>query len=128
MRQAPFSLISAVLVALLAAAAGCRPQQPPEPDRLAPQVTRDFFQSLGTGDTRGAEVACQRLQDLFPDQPFFATVRRENLLGVRLQTVNRLLAAGTVAAITAAGLLSGLYPAWRAARVRPLDAIRSEAE
>ncbi len=97
MRQAPFSLISAVLVALLAAAAGCRPQQPPEPDRLAPQVTRDFFQSLGTGDTRGAEVACQRLQDLFPDQPFFATVRRENLLGVRLQTVNRLLAAGKVA-------------------------------
>ena len=38
------------------------------------------------------------------------------------------LATGTVAAVTIAGLLSGIYPAWRAARVRPLDAIRSEAE
>ena len=36
------------------------------------------------------------------------------------------LAAVTVAAVTAAGLLSGIYPAWRAARVRPLDAIHSE--
>jgi len=38
------------------------------------------------------------------------------------------LAVATVAAVTAAGLLSGLYPAWRAARVRPLDAMRSEAQ
>jgi ABC-type antimicrobial peptide transport system permease subunit len=26
------------------------------------------------------------------------------------------------------GILSGLYPAWRAARVRPLESIRSEGE
>ena len=38
------------------------------------------------------------------------------------------LAVGTVAAVTGAGLISGLYPAWRAARVRPLDSIRNEAE
>ncbi len=30
--------------------------------------------------------------------------------------------------IVTGGLLSGVYPAWRAARVRPLDAIRSEGE
>ena len=32
------------------------------------------------------------------------------------------------ALIVLGGLLSGIYPAWRAARVRPLDAIRSEGE
>lgn len=32
------------------------------------------------------------------------------------------------ALIVVGGLLSGIYPAWRAARVRPLDAIRSEGE
>lgn len=36
-----------------------------------------------------------------------------------------LLAVGLVLGI---GLLSGLYPAWRAARVRPLESIRSEGE
>lgn len=34
----------------------------------------------------------------------------------------------TVAAIIVLGLLSGLYPAWRASRVRPLESIRSEGE
>jgi putative ABC transport system permease protein len=36
-------------------------------------------------------------------------------------------AAATLAAIILIGLTSGLYPAWRAGRVRPLEAIRSEA-
>ena len=35
--------------------------------------------------------------------------------------------AATLAAIVVIGLLSGLYPAWRAGRVRPLLAIRGEA-
>ncbi len=33
----------------------------------------------------------------------------------------------TLAAILCVGLLSGLYPAWRAGRIRPLEAIRGEA-
>ena len=33
----------------------------------------------------------------------------------------------TLAAILCIGLLSGLYPAWRAGRIRPLEAIRGEA-
>jgi len=36
-----------------------------------------------------------------------------------------LMALGTVTAI---GLLSGVYPSWKAARMRPLDTIRSEVE
>lgn len=36
-------------------------------------------------------------------------------------------AATTLGAIILIGLLSGLYPAWRAGSVRPLEAIRSEA-
>jgi putative ABC transport system permease protein len=32
----------------------------------------------------------------------------------------------TLGAISAIGLLSGLYPAWKAGRIRPLQAIRSE--
>ena len=32
----------------------------------------------------------------------------------------------TLAAILCIGLLSGLYPAWKAGRIRPLEAIRSE--
>lgn len=34
----------------------------------------------------------------------------------------------TLAAVTAIGLASGVYPSWRAARMRPLDTIRSEEQ
>ncbi len=38
------------------------------------------------------------------------------------------LALMTLGIILAIGLISGIYPAWRAARVRPLESIRSEGE
>jgi putative ABC transport system permease protein len=34
----------------------------------------------------------------------------------------------TLAVVTAIGLASGIYPSWKAARMRPLDTIRSEVE
>jgi len=40
--------------------------------------------------------------------------------------INFVIVAFSFIAITLTGVLSGLYPAWRAARVRPLDSIRSE--
>jgi len=42
--------------------------------------------------------------------------------------VNGKLALMTLAIVLAVGLVSGLYPAWRAARVRPLESIRSEGD
>ena len=38
------------------------------------------------------------------------------------------LAFLTMAVVLGVGLVSGLYPAWRAARIRPLESIRSEGE
>jgi putative ABC transport system permease protein len=38
------------------------------------------------------------------------------------------LGALTMALVVGIGIVSGLYPAWRAARVRPLESIRSEGE
>ena len=34
----------------------------------------------------------------------------------------------TLGVITVVGLLSGLYPSWKAGRTRPLDTIRSEEQ
>jgi len=45
-----------------------------------------------------------------------------------LIAVNPNIAASAFGLIFVGGLLSGIYPAWRAARVRPLEAIRSEVE
>jgi len=45
-----------------------------------------------------------------------------------LVIVNGSLALTTLGIVLAIGLLSGLYPAWRASRVRPLESIRSEGD
>ncbi len=45
-----------------------------------------------------------------------------------LIAINIRLVLATLVTITAVGLASGIYPSWRAARMRPLDAIRSGVE
>jgi len=45
-----------------------------------------------------------------------------------LVAIDGRLALLTLGVILAIGLLSGIYPAWRAARVRPLESIRSEGD
>jgi ABC-type antimicrobial peptide transport system permease subunit len=47
--------------------------------------------------------------------------------GGGLVDIDLKLALITLAVIMGVGLLSGLYPAWKAGRVRPLDSIRSNA-
>ena len=46
--------------------------------------------------------------------------------GGELVAIDVKLSALTLVAIVAVGLLSGIYPAWKAGRVRPLESIRSE--
>jgi putative ABC transport system permease protein len=46
--------------------------------------------------------------------------------GGELVAIDGKLAALTLLIIVAVGLFSGIYPAWQAGRVRPLDSIRSE--
>jgi putative ABC transport system permease protein len=46
--------------------------------------------------------------------------------GGGLVVIDVKLAALTLVVIVTVGLLSGLYPAWKAGRVRPLQSIRSE--
>jgi putative ABC transport system permease protein len=46
--------------------------------------------------------------------------------GGGLVVINMKLVLITLATILCIGLLSGIYPAWRAGRIRPLEAIRSE--
>ena len=45
-----------------------------------------------------------------------------------LIAINSRLGLVTLGVVLGIGLLSGIYPAWRAARVRPLESIRSEGE
>jgi putative ABC transport system permease protein len=47
--------------------------------------------------------------------------------GGGLVTIDLKLGLITLLIIVVVGLLSGIYPAWRGGRVRPLDSIRSEA-
>lgn len=64
-------------------------------------------------------LACARLTDLVARRilPYAP--------GGGLVAINPELSLATLLIIIAVGLLSGLYPAWRAGRVRPLESIRS---
>lgn len=68
----------------------------------------------------GLAFAFARLSDIL--------VRRVLLYapGGELVAIDAKLAFLTLAVIVVVGLLSGIYPAWKAGRVRPLDSIRSE--
>jgi putative ABC transport system permease protein len=48
--------------------------------------------------------------------------------GGGLVAIDGRLALLTLVVIVAVGLLSGLYPAWKAGRVRPLESIRGEGQ
>ena len=48
--------------------------------------------------------------------------------GGSLVLIDTKLVLFTLGAIIFIGLLSGIYPAWRAGRIRPLEAIRGEVE
>jgi putative ABC transport system permease protein len=45
-----------------------------------------------------------------------------------LVQINLVLVLFTFGVVTLIGLISGIYPSWKAGRVRPLDAIRSQVE
>jgi putative ABC transport system permease protein len=45
-----------------------------------------------------------------------------------LISIDLRLVLATLGIVTAVGLVSGLYPSWKASRLRPLDTIRSEVE
>jgi putative ABC transport system permease protein len=45
-----------------------------------------------------------------------------------LVTIDYQLVLFTLGMVTAIGIVSGIYPSWKAGRVRPLETIRSEGE
>lgn len=69
---------------------------------------------LGLGMSKLTDVLIRRLLPYTPTGSLIQINGRLTLL--------------TVAAIVVIGLVSGLYPAWRASRVRPLESIRAEGE
>jgi len=69
---------------------------------------------LGLALSKGTDLLVRRL---LPYTPTGSLIRIDG----RLVLV-------TVAAIVAIGLASGIYPAWRASRVRPLESIRAEGD